>query len=312
VGGSGRGTCAGTLGLRRAAGTVLRTNAVLLLAGVTMGERPSPGAARHGASRSTSLGGVLAALPAIVWEADGRDYFMTFVSPRARDLLGYEPGAWVASTTFWEDHLHPDDRERAIGEFDEALRARSAGQVEYSFRHADGSYRRFRDAFSVVEDGDGSVRLTGLMLDITDEHAARQAQARAEAERDRLIEAVEQSAESISIADAEGRLVYVNAGFERNTGYAREEVLGRTPAFSVSSGPNAMDYERIRSLVGALGSWSGEIVRRRKDGAEYREAVTISLIREPDGRVSGSSPRPPGWRRSGSWRAASPTTSTTC
>ena len=223
-----------------------------------------------------------------MWEADGIDYAVTFVSPRARDLLGHDPADWVGIPRFWEDHLHPGDRDRAIREVDEALRARRAGDVEYRLRHADGTYRWFRDAFSVVEDDEGSLRLTGLMLDITDEHAAREAQAQAEAERDRLIEAVEQSAESISIADADGRLVYVNAGFERNTGYRREEVLGRTPAVTVSSGSDAVAFERVRDLVEERGNWSGEILRRRKDGSEYREAVTVSLIRDAAGRNAGS------------------------
>jgi transcription elongation GreA/GreB family factor len=66
-----------------------------------VGVQPSPGGARRAASRSTSLVGVLAALPAIVWEADGIDYAVTFVSPRARDLLGHDPGDWVAIPSFW-------------------------------------------------------------------------------------------------------------------------------------------------------------------------------------------------------------------
>jgi PAS domain S-box-containing protein len=253
---------------------------------VTDPKPPSP--QRPSSTRATSLVGVLSALPAIVWEADGIDYVMTFVSPRARDLLGHDPEAWVAAPTFWEGHLHPDDRARAVRDVEDALQARAGGSVEYRFRHADGTYRWFRDTFSVIEDEGGSLRLTGLMLDVSDERAAREAQERAEIERDRLIEAVEQSAESISITDADHRLVYVNAGFERNTGFRREEVLGRTRAFLMSSGADPSVHDRIRELVEAQGTWAGEVLTRRKDGSRYREALSISVIRDGAGRITGS------------------------
>jgi len=50
-----------------------------------------------------------------------------------------------------------------------------------------------------------------------------------EAETARLIRAIEQVCESIVITDAEARIIYVNSGFERVTGYCREEVLGKNP-----------------------------------------------------------------------------------
>jgi two-component system, cell cycle sensor histidine kinase and response regulator CckA len=231
--------------------------------------------------------GIVASLPAIVWEADGTDYRITFVSGRARDLLGHSPDDWVNIPDFWENHLHPEDRDRAIAQVEAALRDRSIGDVQYRFRHDDGSHRWFRDTFSVLEEDDGSLRLTGLMLDITEEHAAREAQERAEAERDRLIEAVEQSAESISIADEHDRLVYVNAGFERNTGYTRDEVLGSPPAFLPARIPGQPSFDAIAASITEDGIWSGEIVNARKDGSTYREAITISAIRDATGRVVG-------------------------
>ena len=277
---------AGTLHPRHAAGTgPLRVE--VLTCGAAVGAQPPSGAGRRGASRSTSLDAVLAALPAIVWEADGNNYAVTFVSARAYELLGHEPADWVGIPKFWEDHLHPDDRDRAIREVDEALGARAAAEVEYRFRHADGSFRWFRDAFSVVEDHDGALRLTGLMLEITKEYAAREAQAHAEAERDRLIQAVEQSAESISITDADDTFVFVNAGFERNTGYGRDDVLGLTPALLPIRTSDHGAFEQIRDQVNAEGSWSGEVVNVRKDGSRYREALTITAIRDETGRIVG-------------------------
>jgi len=110
-------------------------------------------------------------VPAIVWEADGEDYRMTFVSERCRDLLGYEPEAWLTEPGFWETHLHPDDRIAAIVAADEAIEGVSDTRLEYRFRAADGTYRWFHDAIQVVRDAGGARRLVGVMLDITEQKA---------------------------------------------------------------------------------------------------------------------------------------------
>lgn len=111
---------------------------------------------------------IVTLLPAIVWEADGDTYRMTYVSERCRDLLGYPPEQWLAEPGFWESHLHPDDREGAIRDADAAVSGLLATRLEYRFRAADGSYRWFHDAVQVVHDPVRGRRLVGVMLDITD------------------------------------------------------------------------------------------------------------------------------------------------
>jgi PAS domain S-box-containing protein len=233
---------------------------------------------------SASLVGILADLPAIVWEAYGLTYDMSFVSPRARDILGHDPATWVEEPGFWEDHLHPDDRDRTIAASDAALAARSLGTLEYRFRAADGTYRWFQDRFRAIEEEAGGVRLAGVMFDVTDEHDAREAQLAAEAERDRLIQAVEQAVESIYITDTDGRIVYANAGFERATGYGRGELAGRTAAM-LQADPQESAYIRMWAALQARGRWSGELLARRKDGTTYREASSIAAVRDATGTV---------------------------
>jgi len=232
------------------------------------------------------LVGILADLPAIVWEADGLTYRVTFVSPRARDLLGHDPATWVGVPDFWEDHLHPEDRDRSVAESDRALAERAPCKLEYRFRAADGSYRWFQDRFRVIPDHDGGVRLAGVMIDVTEEHAARDAQQAAEAQRDGLIQAIEQADEAISITDTDGRLVYANAGFERATGYGREEILGRTAAV-LQADPREAAYIGMWAALRERGHWSGELLARRKDGGIYREASSVAAVRDASGAVVG-------------------------
>ncbi len=50
----------------------------------------------------------------IVWEADATTLQFSFVSSQAERILGYPVEHWVSDPTFWEDHLHPDDRESVM------------------------------------------------------------------------------------------------------------------------------------------------------------------------------------------------------
>jgi diguanylate cyclase (GGDEF)-like protein/PAS domain S-box-containing protein len=126
-----------------------------------------PAPAALGESRFDDL---VSSLDAIVWEADGDDYRMTFVSPRSRDIAGYAEDVWLNEPEFWERHLHPDDRERAIAVTDAAIKALNSVRIEYRFQVASGEYRWFSDVIRVIRKADGSGhRLVGVMIDITDQ-----------------------------------------------------------------------------------------------------------------------------------------------
>ncbi len=115
--------------------------------------------------------GLIRLIPAIVWEADGDNYQMTFVSDRCRDILGYDPESWIAEKDFWEAHLHPEDRESAIAAAELALQGVEEARIEYRFRAADGSYKWFYDVILDLLDPDGRRRLVGVMVDVTERKA---------------------------------------------------------------------------------------------------------------------------------------------
>ena len=97
--------------------------------------------------------------------------------------------------------------------------------------------------------------------------------------------AVEQSPESILITDPKGRIEYVNAAFVARTGYAREEVLGRTPALLQSGLTPRERFEGLREAMAAGRPWRGEFQNRRKDGSVYVEWAIIAPLRQPDGTI---------------------------
>ena len=101
-----------------------------------------------------------------------------------------------------------------------------------------------------------------------------------------LSQAVEQSSESIVIADLQARIVYVNAATLDSSGYTRQELLGANMRLLQSGRTPPQTYA---DMWGALASglpWKGLLFNRRKDGSEYVEFAAMTPVRTPQGRIT--------------------------
>ncbi|QDA58904.1 PAS domain-containing protein [Hymenobacter jejuensis] len=81
---------------------------------------------------------ILESLPIMVWTTlpDGR---ADYSNPRYLQFTGLTPEAM--NDWGWTDNLHPDDRERVLQSWQQAVRSGSEYQIEYRLRRADGQYR---------------------------------------------------------------------------------------------------------------------------------------------------------------------------
>jgi len=138
----------------------------------------------------------------IVWEADARTLAFTFVSAQAEKVLGYPPAAWL-NATFWRAHLHPDDRERTIAFCLAATAHPRNHAIEYRMLAADGRVVWLRDLITVVAEDDASIRLRGIMLDVTAQKAVEVEDARARRDAEQLTRELEQRVQERT-ADLEG------------------------------------------------------------------------------------------------------------
>jgi diguanylate cyclase (GGDEF)-like protein/PAS domain S-box-containing protein len=93
------------------------------------------------------------------------------------------------------------------------------------------------------------------------------------------------SQEAIIIIDNEKKIISVNRGFTRITGYEEHEVLGKKPRL-FSTGLHNKNFNRSmwKSLM-ATDFWQGELVDRKKEGGFYTAWLTITLVRNEDGQI---------------------------
>ena len=122
-------------------------------------------------------------------------------------------------------------------------------------------------------------RLLYTCRDITDRKQV-------EAERQRLMSAIEQVAEAIVITDASGDILYVNPAFERNTGYSRQEALGQNPRLVKSGRHDQNFYRQMWETITHGRTWNGRMVNKRKDGTLFNEECTISPVFDGSGTIA--------------------------
>ena len=98
--------------------------------------------------------------------------------------------------------------------------------------------------------------------------------------------AFEQANDSIVVTDAGGNVRYVNAAFARNTGYSKEEILGKTQSMLKSGEQDAEFYRRMWNTISSGQPWRGQMVNRRKDGALRTESQAVFPIRDRMGQIT--------------------------
>ncbi|MFO8098388.1 MAG: PAS domain S-box protein [Salinibacter sp.] len=157
--------------------------------------------------------------------------------------------------------------------------------VEVAIERADGS--RFPGLLSAeaTRNADGeAVHYDGTLTDITDQKNKEQ--------RLRVLsEAIEQASESVLITEAAPldppgpRITYVNAAFEEMTGYAQEEIQGRTPRLLQGEKTDRDVLDSIRAALEAGETWAGEAINYRKDGTPYRVQWNLAPVRGTDGTI---------------------------
>lgn len=159
------------------------------------------------------------------------------------DLIGYTPEDVEPTVEWWNQQVHPDDRQRVVTIAQDAVMSGKQGfTTDYRVRHRDGQYRHLWDRAIIERDRQGQAsRIVGWSFDITDRVKAeaertqlleREQQARDEAElaQRQLMAIFETSPVGIGFLDAEQRFVAINEALAEINGMSQDDHLGHTIA----------------------------------------------------------------------------------
>jgi diguanylate cyclase (GGDEF)-like protein/PAS domain S-box-containing protein len=106
-----------------------------------------------------------------------------------------------------------------------------------------------------------------------------------------LADAVQHVREAVLITTAEldppgPKIVYVNEGFCQMSGYAVEELIGKTPRIMQGPKTDRSELDRLRRQLSLGKPFEGEIVNYRKDGSEYVIEWYIVPLRNDAGEIT--------------------------
>jgi PAS domain S-box-containing protein len=125
----------------------------------------------------------------------------------------------------------------------------------------------------------------GTVLAISAVHRDLTEQKRAQVEMTLLATVIEQAGEAIMITDTEGVIEYVNPAFTEITGFERDETIGQSTRMLKSGEMKKEFYEELWKTVSSGGVWSGQIVNKKKDGAQFTARQTISPVFGSSGKI---------------------------
>jgi PAS domain S-box-containing protein len=105
----------------------------------------------------------------VIWDWDAAAGTIIW-NDALRTTFGYDPDSIDNRLLWWEEHLHPADRDRAAGSINQAIDSGASSWTgEYRFERADGTYAVVLDRGYISRAPDGRpLRMIGAMLDVTD------------------------------------------------------------------------------------------------------------------------------------------------
>jgi PAS domain S-box-containing protein len=235
---------------------------------------------------------ILHALPTAIYTTDAAGH-ITFYNAAAADLWGLRPelgksefcGSWKM---YWPDGTPLPHHECPMAL---ALKEkRPIRGMEAIAERPDGTRVPFIAYPSPLFDASGTlIGAVNTLVDITERYEAEQRIRESEARYRELAAIVESSEDAVLTKDLNGLITSWNHGAGRLFGYTADEVIGRPitmliPAERHDEEPTILARIRRGERIDHY-----ETIRQRKDGSTIDISLTVSPVKNPDGKIVGAS-----------------------
>ena len=175
------------------------------------------------------------------------------------------------------DVLSQSEAERFMDFIRQTLASDKPQLIEYTRQSTDGIKILEGHAQRLDIQLNGKQAVVVLARDVTqrvdDEHELRIAAAAFETQQGMII------------TDEFNRILRVNQAFSTITGYSSEEAVGQRTSMLSSGRQSLAFYQSMWQQLKAVDRWQGEIWNRRKNGEIFPQWLSISAVRNTQGKV---------------------------
>ncbi|MFX0122165.1 MAG: PAS domain S-box protein [Candidatus Hodarchaeota archaeon] len=222
---------------------------------------------------------LLKSCPAVIYSCTpGGHFSTTFMSENIKDILGYQAKNFIDTPEFWEQKLHPDEKEQVSTTFKDILEEGNYSNA-YRFKHKRGSYRWMLDEANLIKDEKGNpVEIVGFWSDITEYKRTEEALRESE---EKFRSVFENSPIGIALVDLNFSFAEVNDVFNKMLGYQGNELTQRTIFDITHEEYRKQDKEYIKKLLTSeISSFQTEKKYHKKNQDILLVRVTISLLKD--------------------------------
>jgi diguanylate cyclase (GGDEF)-like protein/PAS domain S-box-containing protein len=182
--------------------------------------------------------------------------------------------------TLVADVTHPEDRAADAAAMTRMVRGETANfRAEKRYLHAGGNWVWASLSASIVHDSEGCPRyFVSQMEDVTQRHETELMR--------RALASMSSGISLIDVREPDQPLVYVNAAFERLTGYPAVELLGRSWKLSEGAETDPETAARLHEAVERGDELRTAVRHHRRDGTAYWSEALMTPVFTEDGDVT--------------------------
>lgn len=226
---------------------------------------------------------IAANVPGVIYQYhaknDGTISFPLIVG-QVEELLGYSTKELEKDATLAFSIVHPDDIPKLAISQEISAKNLSRWKEEYRLQPPNKLLKWVEGNSTPKRMEDGSVMWYGYIANITERK-------KMEDELHRLSLVAQRTSNAVIITDVKRRIVWVNEGFTRITGYKLKEVYGKTPKIFQYEGTDPKTIQYINDKIAQQEPVKAELINQHKNGQTYWIDIEVQPLVDKQGVLVG-------------------------
>ncbi len=196
-------------------------------------------------------------------------------------IHGVEPDKFEVTFESFFRLIHPEDADRVHRAIDEALKSDAPCEIEFRVIRPDGQVIWVFTNATVERHRGRPIRMAGAMVDVSSRHQVNDTSLW-------LAAIVDSSDDAIISKNLDSIITSWNAAAQRLFGYSANETIGRSVTMLMPDDRKNEEVALLERIRRSERVEHFETVRQRRDGSLFEVSLTVSPVKDAEGRIVGA------------------------